>query len=68
MINVFLAVVPLGFATGALVWTMASGARAQQRSDKWAEQCGAGRVGLALAQPLRTPASGGRFCSRAACA
>jgi hypothetical protein len=38
MINVFLAVVPLGFATGALVWTMASGARAQQRSDKWAEQ------------------------------
>jgi hypothetical protein len=38
MINVFLAVVPLGFATGALVWTMASGARAQARSDKWAEQ------------------------------
>jgi hypothetical protein len=38
MINVFLAVVPLGFATGALVWTMASGARAQQRSDKWAEE------------------------------
>ena len=23
MINVFLAIVPLGFATGALVWTMA---------------------------------------------
>jgi hypothetical protein len=38
MINVFLALVPLGFATGALVWTMSSGARAQQRSDRWAEQ------------------------------
>jgi len=38
MINVFLAIVPLGLATGALVWTMASGAREQQRSDKWAKQ------------------------------
>jgi hypothetical protein len=38
MINVFLAIVPLGLATGALVWTMSSGAREQQRSDKWAEQ------------------------------
>jgi uncharacterized membrane protein len=38
MINVFLALVPLGFATGALVWTMSTGARAQQRSDRWAEQ------------------------------
>jgi hypothetical protein len=38
MINVFLAIVPLGLATGALVWTMASGAREQQRSDKWAQQ------------------------------
>jgi hypothetical protein len=38
MINVFLAIVPLGFATGALVWTMANGAREQQRSDKWAAQ------------------------------
>lgn len=38
MINVFLAIVPLGLATGALVWTMSTGAREQQRSDKWAEQ------------------------------
>lgn len=38
MINVFLAIVPLGFATGALVWTMTAGAREQQRSDKWAQQ------------------------------
>ena len=38
MINVFLALVPLGFATGALVWTMSSGAREQRRSDKWAAQ------------------------------
>lgn len=38
MINVFLALVPLGLATGALVWTMSTGAREQQRSDKWAEQ------------------------------
>lgn len=38
MINVLLAIVPLGLATGALVWTMSSGAREQQRSDKWAEQ------------------------------
>ena len=38
MINIFLAIVPLGLATGALVWTMASGAREQQRSDKWAAQ------------------------------
>jgi hypothetical protein len=38
MINVFLAIVPLGLATGALVWTMSTGARQQQRSDKWAEQ------------------------------
>jgi len=38
MINVFLAIVPLGLATGALVWTMSAGAREQQRSDKWAEQ------------------------------
>jgi hypothetical protein len=38
MINVFLAIVPLGLATGALVWTMTTGAREQQRSDKWAEQ------------------------------
>jgi hypothetical protein len=38
MINVFLAIVPLGLATGALVWTMTAGAREQQRSDKWAAQ------------------------------
>jgi len=38
MINVFLAIVPLGLATGALVWTMSTGAREQQRSDKWAAQ------------------------------
>ena len=36
MINVFLAIVPLGFATGALVWTMTTGAREQRRSDEWA--------------------------------
>jgi hypothetical protein len=36
MINVFLAIVPLGFATGALVWTMTTGAREQRRSDAWA--------------------------------
>jgi hypothetical protein len=38
MINVFLAIVPLGFATGALVWTMTTGAREQRRSDEWAAQ------------------------------
>jgi hypothetical protein len=38
MINVFLALVPLGFATGALVWTMTTGAREQRRSDEWAAQ------------------------------
>ena len=38
MINLFLAIVPLGLATGALVWTMSAGAREQQRSDKWAQQ------------------------------
>jgi hypothetical protein len=36
MINVLLAIVPLGFATGALVWTMTTGAREQRRSDEWA--------------------------------
>lgn len=36
MINVFLALVPLTFATGSLVWTMTSGAAAQARSDAWA--------------------------------
>lgn len=36
MINIFLAIIPLGFATGALVWTMTAGAREQRRSDEWA--------------------------------
>lgn len=36
MIDLILALVPLVFATGALVWTMTSGARAQVRSDAWA--------------------------------
>lgn len=38
MINVILALVPLAFATGSLVWTMTSGASAQARSDAWAAQ------------------------------
>jgi hypothetical protein len=38
MINVFLALVPLLFATGSLVWLMTSGAQAQARSDAWAAQ------------------------------
>jgi hypothetical protein len=38
MTNVILALVPLVFATGCLVWTMTSGAVAQARSDAWAEQ------------------------------
>ncbi len=38
MINVILALVPLVFATGCLVWTMSSGATAQVRSDAWAAQ------------------------------
>ncbi len=36
MINVILALVPLAFATGSLVWLMTSGAHAQARSDAWA--------------------------------
>ena len=36
MINVILALVPLVFATGSLVWLMTSGAQAQARSDAWA--------------------------------
>jgi hypothetical protein len=36
MIPTILALVPLLFATGCLVWTMTSGARAQARSDAWA--------------------------------
>jgi len=38
MINVILALVPLAFATGSLVWLMTSGAKAQARSDAWAAQ------------------------------
>ena len=38
MINVILALVPLLFATGSLVWLMNSGAEAQARSDAFAEQ------------------------------
>jgi hypothetical protein len=36
MIPTILALVPLVFATGCLVWTMTSGAQAQARSDAWA--------------------------------
>jgi hypothetical protein len=38
MTGIFLALVPLAFATGCLVWLMTSGAKAQARSDEWAEQ------------------------------
>lgn len=38
MINVILALVPLLFATGSLVWLMTSGAKAQARSDAYADQ------------------------------
>lgn len=38
MINLILALVPLAFATGSLVWLMTSGAQAQSRSDAWAEK------------------------------
>lgn len=36
MINVILALVPLSFATGSLVWLMTSGAKSQVESDAWA--------------------------------
>lgn len=36
MISTALALVPLVFATGCLVWTMIGGAQAQARSDEWA--------------------------------
>ena len=38
MINVILALVPLAFAAGSLVWLMTSGAQTQARSDAYAEQ------------------------------
>lgn len=36
MISVILALVPLTFAAGSLIWLMTSGAQAQARSDAWA--------------------------------
>lgn len=36
MISVILALVPLIFVSGSLVWLMTSGAQAQARSDTWA--------------------------------
>ena len=36
MTNVVLALVPLAFATGCLVWLMTMGAKAQAESDAWA--------------------------------
>jgi hypothetical protein len=38
MTSLFLALVPLLFATGSLVWLFSSGAAAQARSDAFAEQ------------------------------
>ena len=38
MVNLTLALVPLLFATGSLVWLMTSGAKAQARSDAFANQ------------------------------
>ena len=38
MTTVFLALVPVLFATGCLAWLMSMGAEAQARSDAWAEQ------------------------------
>ena len=38
MTSVFLALVPLTFATGSLVWLFTSGATAQSRSDAFAAQ------------------------------
>ncbi|MBL8340564.1 MAG: hypothetical protein JNL30_03765 [Rubrivivax sp.] len=37
MIAIFLALVPLLFATGFLTWTMTMGLREQARSDAWAQ-------------------------------
>ncbi len=36
MISVILALVPLSFATGSLVWLMTMGAQQQAESDAWA--------------------------------
>ena len=38
MTSVILALVPLTFAAGSLIWLMTSGAQAQARSDVWAAQ------------------------------
>lgn len=38
MTTVFLALVPLVFATGSLTWLMTMGAKAQAESDAWADQ------------------------------
>jgi hypothetical protein len=38
MTTLILALVPLAFVTGCLVWLMTSGAEAQAESDAWAEQ------------------------------
>lgn len=38
MTTVFLALVPLVFATGSLTWLMTMGAKSQAESDAWAEQ------------------------------
>jgi hypothetical protein len=36
MTNVILALVPLVFATGCLVWLMTMGAKTQRETDAWA--------------------------------
>lgn len=38
MITLMLALVPLAFVTGSLVWLMTSGAEVQARSDAWADE------------------------------
>lgn len=38
MTTVFLALVPLLFATGSLTWLMTMGAKSQAEADAWAEQ------------------------------
>lgn len=38
MISVILALVPLAFATGSLVWLMTMGAQKQAESDAWAAE------------------------------
>lgn len=38
MTHVFLALVPLLFATGSLVWLMTMGAKTQREADAWAAE------------------------------